>query len=286
MNINSSITSEQVCYDLHSHTTASDGLLSPTELVLRAVNNGVNVLAITDHDTTDALAEAHQTIQEQSLPLQLINGVEISTVWKGLDIHIVGLNIDPENTILKALLAKQASYRIERAQEIGRRLAKAKVADAYQQAQVYAKGDIVSRSHFARFLVDKGIASDIKHAFKKYLGKSGSAYVSPMWCLISEAVETIHQAGGQAVLAHPSRYGLTATKLRKLFDEFKQVGGDGIEVSQSRQSPDDFYMLAKYAIQYDFCASQGSDFHDFGTYLDLGRTRPLSENVTPIWHNW
>ncbi|QIQ22102.1 PHP domain-containing protein [Zophobihabitans entericus] len=280
------MSAEPKNYDLHSHTIASDGILSPTEVVLRAVENGVDVLAITDHDSTDGLAEAHAAIKTHDLPLKLINGVEISTVWSGLDIHVVGLNVDPNNSQLIELLKNQSAYRIERAKAISAKLERTRIMNAYEGAQEHAKGEIVSRAHFARFLVEKGFVPDIKRAFKKYLGKSGTAYVPPMWCSIGEAVQTIHAAGGQAVLAHPSRYDLTGAKLRKLFDVFKAAGGDGIEVSQSRQSQDDFYMLAKYAMQYQFLASRGSDFHDFNNYLDLGKTPPLSENVQPIWNNW
>lgn len=273
-------------YDLHSHTTASDGMLLPAELVKRAVDNCVDVLAITDHDSTAGLEEARNTISQDKLPLILINGVEISTVWKNQGIHIVGLNIDPNHDHLQQLLRKQTEYRRERAQEIAAKLAGLGIVDSYQKAEQYAQGEIVSRAHFARYLVDLGIVKDINKAFKRYLGKGKPAYISPRWCSITEAVEAIHAAGGVAVLAHPTRYDLTATKLRKLLDEFKQIGGDAIEVSQSRQSRDELYMLAKYALQYEFLASQGSDFHSIGQYVDLGKVEPLTENVTPIWYNW
>lgn len=263
-----------------------DGLLSPTELVNRAVANAVDVLAITDHDTVSGLAEAHKAIQEQQLPLTLINGVEISTNWKNNDIHIVGLQIEPSHPELLAFLARQEALRIERAIAISDKLAKLGIEEVYQHAQQYAKGDIVSRAHFARYLVDAGIVKDISKAFKQYLAKGKKAYVAPGWHSISEAISIIHDAGGLAVLAHPARYDLTNTKLKKLLSEFKQAGGDAIEVSQSRQSADEFYMLAKQAIEYGFLASRGSDFHAIEGYLDLGRTMPLSENVTPIWHNW
>lgn len=281
------LATHPLIYDLHSHTTASDGLLTPSELVLRAVNNEVNVLAITDHDTVNGLAEAHQTILAHKLPLHLVNGVEISTNWQSYsNIHIVGLNIDPTNEHLLALLKKQGYYRIERALQISEKLNKVSIPNAYEQAKVFAKGDIVSRSHFARFLVEKGYAKDLKRAFKKYLGKSGYAYVSSKWPPIETAIEAIHQANGIAVLAHPTRYDLTLTKLRSLIEYFKACNGDGIEVSQSRQTLEDLALLTKYAKQYQLLASQGSDFHDFTSYLDLGKTQALSNNLTPVWHNW
>lgn len=280
------MTALTLCYDLHSHTTASDGLLSPSQLVQRAVENQVNVLAITDHDTVKGLSEAHQYIKQYNLPLHLINGVEISTIWKSIEIHIVGLNIDNTSEELVSLLAKQEQLRIERAQEIAYKLKKVSIDDAYQKAQVYAQGDIVSRAHFARFLVDNGYVKDIKRAFKKYLGKSGYAYVKPKWISIEDAIITIHQAGGQAVLAHPSRYDLTLSKMRTLISYFSELGGDALEVSQSRQTLDELRVLAKCANDFNLLASQGSDFHDAVNYLDLGKTQALPASVLPIWHNW
>ncbi|MWP46870.1 PHP domain-containing protein [Gilliamella sp. Pas-s27] len=280
------IFEKKVIVDLHSHTTASDGLLTPYELVKRAVNNQIELLAITDHDSIKGLEEAQQTINDENLPLKLICGVEISTYWKCNEIHIVGLNIDIKQPKLLTLLALQEQKRLERAIAIGHKLAKVSIENAYEQAQQYAKGDIVSRAHFARFLVDKGIVKDIKQAFKKYLGKSGYAYVAPKHCTIAEAVDVIHQAGGIAVLAHPTRYDLTATKLKSLITEFKSYGGSAIEVSQSRQTQDDLRFLAKLANDFELLASQGSDFHGVDTYLDLGKTTPLPGSVTPVWHDW
>lgn len=273
-------------YDLHSHTTASDGVLTPAELVQRAVNNNVNVLAITDHDTVKGLSEAHNYIAQQQLPLHLIDGVEISTLWKNTEIHIVGLNIDVQNQSLIKLLMQQENLRIDRAKEIAYKLSKVSIADAYEQAQVYAKGDIVSRAHIARFLVDKGYVKDIQKAFKKYLGKSGYAYVAPKWTSIDVAINVIQQAKGQAVLAHPSRYSFTLSKMKTLITHFKELGGDGIEVSQSRQTLDDLKTLAKCANDFNLLASQGSDFHHTESYLDLGKTSALPSSVQPIWYNW
>ncbi|MWP62734.1 RNase RNM [Gilliamella sp. Pas-s25] len=280
------IFEKKVIVDLHSHTTASDGVLTPSDLVKRAVDNQIDILAITDHDTVKGLPEAQQTIANENLPVKLVYGVEISTAWKNNEIHIVGLNIDIEHPQLLTLLSAQEQGRINRALAISQKLAKVSIENAYQQAQQFAKGDIVSRAHFARFLVANGYVKDIKRAFKKYLGKGGYAYVPATWCSIADAVNAIHMAGGQAVLAHPSRYDLTLTKLKLLLSEFKNCGGDAIEVSQSRQTQDDLHRLAKLANEFDMLASQGSDFHDLVNYLDLGKTMPLPGSVTPIWHNW
>ncbi len=280
------IFEKKVIVDLHSHTTASDGILTPSELVKRAVDNQINMLAITDHDTIKGLLEAKATIERDNLPVKLIYGVEVSTMWKNNEIHIVGLNIDIENSHLLELLTAQEQSRIDRAINISEKLAKVSIDNAYEQAQQFSKGDIVSRAHFARFLVANNYVKDIKRAFKKYLGKSGYAYVAAKWCSIADAVNAIHAAGGQAVLAHPTRYDLTLTKLKLLISEFKSYGGDGIEVSQSRQTQDDLQRLAKLANEFELLASQGSDFHDLLNYLDLGKTTPLPGSVTPIWHNW
>ncbi|MCX8617774.1 PHP domain-containing protein [Gilliamella sp. B2923] len=272
--------------DLHSHTTASDGILTPSELVKRAAENKIDLLAITDHDTVKGLPEARATIENEYLPVKLVCGVEISTAWKHNEIHIVGLNVDIDNPQLLALLSSQEQGRISRAHAISEKLANLSIENAYQQAQQFAKGDIVSRAHFARFLVANGHVKDIKRAFKRYLGKGGYAYVPAQWCSIAHAVEAIHTAGGQAVLAHPTRYDLTLTKLKLLIQDFKDCGGDALEVSQSRQTQDDLQRLAKLANEFELLASQGSDFHDLVNYLDLGKTTPLPDSITPIWHNW
>ncbi len=280
------IFEKKVIVDLHSHTTASDGILTPSELVKRAADNQINMLAITDHDTIKGLLEAKAAIERDNLPVKLIYGVEVSTMWKNNEIHIVGLNIDIQNSHLLELLTAQEQSRIDRAISISEKLAKVSIDNAYEQAQQFSKGDIVSRAHFARFLVANNYVKDIKRAFKKYLGKSGYAYVPAKWCSIADAVNAIHAAGGQAVLAHPTRYDLTLTKLKLLISEFKSYGGDGIEVSQSRQTQDDLQRLAKLANEFELLASQGSDFHDLLNYLDLGKTTPLPGSVTPIWQNW
>ena len=280
------IFEKKVIVDLHSHTTASDGILTPSELVRRAADNQISMLAITDHDTVKGLPEAKETIMRENLAVKLIYGVEVSTIWKNNEIHIVGLNVDIENSQLLELLLAQEQWRINRAISISEKLAKVSIHDAYEQAQQFSKGDIVSRSHFARFLVASGYVKDIKQAFKKYLGKSGYAYVPANCCSIADAVKVIHAAGGQAVLAHPSRYDLTLTKLKLLINEFKTYGGDAIEVSQSRQTQEDLQQLAKLANEFELLASQGSDFHDLVNYLDLGKTAPLPGSVTPIWSDW
>lgn len=273
-------------YDLHSHTTASDGYLTPEALVARAVEMRVGVLAITDHDTTDGLAAAAAAIEQQNLPLQLINGVEISTQWENHEIHIVGLRIDPQHPSMVALLAKQAQLRVERAQEIGRRLAKARIEGAWEGALRHANGGAVTRAHFARYLVEIGAADNIAKVFKKYLAKGNTGYVPPQWCTIEEAIDVIHQSGGQAVVAHPGRYELSTKWLKRLLAYFAAQGGDAMEVAQCQQPPNERTQHAGFARDYNLLASQGSDFHQPCSWIELGRRLWLPANVEAVWKDW
>lgn len=273
-------------YDLHTHTFCSDGTLSPEELVQRAVDNQVTVLAITDHDTIEALKPASQFILQNELPLTLINGVEISTYWRGFDIHIVGLNIDPQSEPLTALLAQQYQRRIERAVLIDKRLQKRGIEGAYEAATKLASKGTIARPHFAQYLVDIGVVKNTQAAFNKYLKKGAYAYIPTEWCSIKEAVQIIHASGGVAVLAHPLRYDISAKWLKMLLDDFKTAEGDAIEVLQNRQTPDDNQRLARYAIEYELLASQGSDFHYTCPWNDVGKIAVLPSTVKPVWHNW
>lgn len=273
-------------YDLHSHTTASDGYLTPTQLVRRAVEMNVSVLAITDHDTTDGLAEASAAIVELSLPLQLIAGVEISTVWENHEIHIVGLGVEVGHAALVQLLAEQTARRHRRAHEIGQRLAKANIKDAYAGAQKLAGTGAVTRGHFARYLVQIGVADNLAQVFKRYLAKGKTGYVPPQWCTIEEAINVIHQSGGQAVLAHPGRYDLTAKWLKRLLAYFTESGGDAMEIAQCQQAPNERLLLARYAQDYQLLASQGSDFHQPCSWIELGRKLWLPGGVEPVWRDW
>ncbi len=273
-------------YDLHSHTTASDGYLTPEELVARAVEMRVAVLAITDHDNTDGLARAAAAIEQQNLPLQLINGVEISTLWENHEIHIVGLRIDPEHPAMVTLLEKQAQLRVERAQEIGRRLAKARIEGAWEGALRHADGGAVTRAHFARYLVEIGAADNIAKVFKKFLSKGNTGYVPPQWCTIKEAIDVIHQSGGQAVVAHPGRYDLSTKWLKRLLAYFSEQGGDAMEVAQCQQAPHERTQHAAFARDYNLLASQGSDFHQPCSWIELGRKLWLPANIEAVWKDW
>lgn len=283
---NQAIPSTTHIYDLHSHTNHSDGYLTTEQLVHRAVEVGVNVLAITDHDTVAALPEAEQIIKRQLLPLTLVSGIEISTVWQGFDIHIVGLNFDYTHKHIINLISQQQQSRIKRAEEIANQLEKKGIIGALDGAKKFAGGGQITRAHFARYLVRLGKAKTQAQVFNYFLAKGKIGYVPPMWCDIPQAIETIHAAGGQAVLAHPDRYKLSAKWLRRLLTDFAAWGGDGIEVASCRQAPDRRQQLARYAQEYHLLASQGSDFHVVEPWVDLGRGLQLAKGITPIWADW
>ncbi|HHK8870632.1 TPA: RNase AM [Escherichia coli] len=275
-----------VIYDLHSHTTASDGCLTPEALVHRAVEMRVGTLAITDHDTTAAIAPAREEISRSGLALNLIPGVEISTVWENHEIHIVGLNIDITHPLMCEFLAQQTERRNQRAQLIAERLEKAQIPGALEGAQRLAQGGAVTRGHFARFLVECGKASSMADVFKKYLARGKTGYVPPQWCTIEQAIDVIHHSGGKAVLAHPGRYNLSAKWLKRLVAHFAEHHGDAMEVAQCQQSPNERTQLATLARQHHLWASQGSDFHQPCPWIELGRKLWLPAGVKGVWQLW
>ncbi|EGQ8920158.1 TPA: PHP domain-containing protein [Vibrio parahaemolyticus] len=272
--------------DLHSHTTASDGRLEPKDLVDRALGFDIEVLAITDHDTVDGLARAKQYVEENDLPIKIINGIEVSTVWQNKDIHIVGLNIDPENPALAALIEQQKQHRVARSELIASRLQKATREGVLEEVQQLAGDAPITRAHFAKWLVDNGYAKTMQMVFKKYLTRNNPGYVPPNWCSMKEAVDAIHAAGGKAVLAHPGRYQLTAKWIKRLLAAFVEANGDAMEVAQPQQAQQERRNLADYAIQYKLLASQGSDFHYPSPWMELGRNLWLPAGVEPVWKDW
>jgi predicted metal-dependent phosphoesterase TrpH len=272
--------------DLHSHTTASDGRLPANELIDRALGFDIDVLAITDHDTVDGLEIAHQYVQDNQLPITIINGIEISTVWQNKDIHIVGLNIDPQSAELAQLIEQQKKHREGRAEMIAHRLSKATREGVLEEVQAIAGDAPITRAHFAKWLVDNGYAKNMQQVFKKYLTRNNPGYVPPSWCSMADAVNAIHSAGGQAVLAHPGRYDLTAKWIKRLLAAFVEAGGDAMEVAQPQQGQQERRNLADYAIQYKLLASQGSDFHYPSPWMELGRNLWLPSGVEPVWKDW
>lgn len=273
-------------YDLHTHSTASDGTLTPQELVTRAHEQGVDVLALTDHDTTEGLAEAAQAAAERGL--QFVNGVEISVTWNGQLVHIVGLQVDPAHAPLQEGLAALRTRRDERAEEVARRLEKkCGIAGALAGARTHATGSVISRAHFARFLVEQGHGRDVREVFDRYLTPGKPGYVAMEWAALEDAVSWIRGAGGMAVIAHPARYKLTSTKLRRLLGDFKGCGGEGIEVVSGSHSRDECHAMLGHALRFGLLASCGSDYHGPVTpWVELGRLPALPQGCVPVWERW
>ncbi len=272
-------------YDLHSHSTASDGTLAPAALVARAAEAGIDALALTDHDTTDGMEEAWDEARRRGI--ELIPGVEVSVTWKGRVVHVVGLRIDPDNRVLQRGLARLRDFREWRAEEIARRLHQSGISGAYEGARAFARKGLISRTHFARFLVREGRARDERQVFKHFLVAGKPGHVKGEWADLAEAVSWIRGAGGEAVIAHPARYRLTRTRLRRLIKEFTQAGGVALEVVSGSHSRDDYFTMARHANDWGLRASAGSDYHGpEKPWIELGRLPPLPEICVPIWRDW
>lgn len=308
--------------DFHCHTNASDGGLSPSELIDRAYGRGLNAIAITDHDLTAGVADAmeraallnakllngdadapvetyikenaevngvdngelHRAPSERTLIV--IPGVEFSTTWYDEQIHIVGLGIDPNNDSLKELEAKLKVARTQRAVAIGEKLKRLGFDRPYERCCEQAReGASITRGNYARLIFQDGKAKSVDDAFHKFLRRGQDAYVKSVWGPIEETVEVIKAAGGIAVLAHPRRYKISNMRLRKLVYEFKKAGGEAIEVSSSQQRQLDRDYLVQLCHKYEMLASLGSDFHNEGFHRDLGQNIELPSDVTPVWHS-
>ena len=264
--------------DLHCHTTASDGGLTPPELIARAVEQGVELLAITDHDTVDG----YLTVCDQS-PIPLVAGIELSCVWSKVTIHVLGLGIDPSHPAMAEGLARQKIARAQRAETIAERLEKRGFSGALAGAAALAAGSPIGRPHFANFLLEQGHVNSFNQAFKKYLGAGKPGDVKALWPAMAEAVHWIESCGGVAVLAHPLHYKMTNTKLRALLADFKLAGGRGLEVVNGRQQADNTLHLAKLAEQFELLASCGSDFHRPTPWSELGVMAQLPKHCRPVW---
>lgn len=266
--------------DLHTHSTASDGRLTPQELVSAAHATGVQLLAITDHDVVDAYAGL-----TPPRGLGLVTGVEFST-WHGRHgIHVVGLNITLDSDAMRTALAAQHDARTQRAVRIAERLYKRGFADALAGAARQARGELLGRPHFAAWLVEIGACASTDQAFKKYLGRGGGPIDS--WPPLDTIIGWIRAAGGDAVLAHPAKYGLTRQRLDRLARAFAAAGGQALEVISGTQSPDLTRDLATLAARHGLAASAGSDFHQPGQpWAKLGRVAALPAGCTPVWERW
>jgi len=271
--------------DLHCHSNVSDGMLSPAEVVARAASNGVDVLALTDHDDVAGLAAA-QTAADAA-GMTLIPGVEISVSWGGQTVHIVGLRVDPEHSGLAAGLAEIRAGRIERARRMGDDLAKSGIAGAYEGAWGHAVNkQMVGRTHFARWLVEQGHAPDMRGAFRRFLTRGNPGYVEHEWTSLENAVGWIGAAGGMAVIAHPGRYAFDARRLHLLLDAFRALGGEGIEVITGSHHPSEYGKYADLARAFGLKASRGADFHAPGEGVDIGRLPALPHYCRPVWQDW
>lgn len=273
-------------YDLHCHSTVSDGVLPPDTLMRHAVERRIDVLALTDHDTVDGLRLARQTIAEQQLPLHLVAGVEISTAWHEFEIHVVGLAIDDADEQLLQRLDSQRERRLERAREMARRLTKHQVPDCFDAVLQMADGGAVTRNHFARHLVSIGKAANVGQVFKHYLARGKAGYVANNWIEMANAVQWIHDAGGIAVLAHPLKYNLSGKWLRRLATEFREAGGDAIEVVSCQMTPVQKREVWALAKPLDLVASQGSDFHQITPWNDLGRGLYMTDDIETVWQRF
>lgn len=272
--------------DLHCHSTVSDGTMSPRAVAERAHAGGVRLWSLTDHDEVGGQAEARAAAE--ALGMRYVCGVEISVTWAGQTVHIVGLQIDPFAPELIDGLADTRSGRARRARDIGEALAKIGIENAYQGALKYVGNpDLISRTHFARWLVDQGHCATIGDVFSQYLSEGRPGYVGHRWANLSDAIGWIRAAGGIAVMAHPGRYNYTDTQHDALFDEFTALGGRAVEVVTGSHTPDQYRRYADVARYYGLLASRGSDFHGPGEgRVELGALPPLPSTVTPVWHDW
>ena len=246
----------------------------------------VDVLAITDHDSVAGLDEAHAYQQTQKRTLTIIDGVEISTAWHGFDIHIVGLNVNRECPDFQTFLTAQAKRRRERAEKIAEKLSKCGFEGVLEKAVRLAGPGQITRAHFARVLVNHYGVSSMDSAFKKYLGKGKRAAVKAVWPEMSEAINAISRAGGQAVLAHPAHYDMTTKWLRRLVSDFAAGGGHGIEAACPGMAANKQTLIRELAHEHQLLASAGSDFHFPSRWTELGRNLGIASELTPIWHNW
>ena len=272
--------------DLHCHSTVSDGTLEPREVVRRAHRNGVQAVALTDHDEVGGLAQA--AAEAAALGICFIPGVEVSVSWAEETIHIVGLRIDPCNQTLVEGLESVRSGRQARAVEMAEGLARVGIEGAYEGALRHVGNpNLISRSHFARYLVEIGACSDVKQVFQKYLVEGKPGYVPHRWARLEQAVQWLAAAGGQAVLAHPARYRIDETRLWSLVAAFREAGGEGIEVVCGSHTAADAQRFGRWSRDFGLAASRGSDFHDPSESIyDLGRLPRLPDSLEPLWAHW
>ncbi|WP_338844534.1 3',5'-nucleoside bisphosphate phosphatase [Massilia sp. W12] len=272
--------------DLHCHSNLSDGVLDPAVLAARAHAHGVRLWALTDHDELGGIPAARAAALEAGM--RYVCGVEISISWAGETVHILGLQIDPQNQLLRQGLAHTRHGRLARAEEMAALLAQAGVPDALAGARRYASNpQLLGRTHFARYIVERGLCAKVSEVFQKYLTEGKPGYVPHRWASMEQALQWIHAAGGQAVVAHPGRYKYSTLAEAEMLQCFKDMGGAGIEVVTGSHSVEQYAHYANMAQHYGFLASAGSDFHAPGeSRVDLGQLPAMPPGVKPIWHDW
>ena len=269
--------------DLHCHSVVSDGTLTPEALAARARGNGVDLWALTDHDEVGGLQRAQAAAHAQGMAF--LTGVEISVSFASETVHIVGLGFDATDERIAQGLAATRGGRDTRAMEMAEQLAKVGITGAYEGALKYVGNPaLISRTHFARFLVEAGVCKETSEVFRKYLTEGKPGFVPHRWANLGDAVHWITQSGGVAVIAHPARYRLTANEEFALFSEFKEHGGQGVEVVTGSHSVPEYAIYAKMALEFGLVASRGSDFHGPDeSHTDLGRLPALPTGLTPVW---
>lgn len=284
-------------FDLHNHSIASDGLLTPRALIELAAASGCDAIALTDHDTTDGLLEAEEVAREKSL--RFIRGVEISVTWplssdesivhpdiKPTTIHIVGLGIDSANRALSSGLETVRTGRLARARRMGEDFARVGIDGMFDDAYDIAENKtMIGRTHFARALAERGLVKSVGKAFERYLTFGRPGYVAHLWAPLADAVGWITSAGGVPVVAHPGRYKLSRAEMKLMLNDFKTAGGRAIEVVTGSHQPHQFREYADLAREMGFLASRGSDYHGPGeSHYQPGKLPPLPANLTPVWH--
>ena len=269
--------------DLHCHSVVSDGTLTPEQLAQRAHANGVELWALTDHDEVGGEHRALAAARAQGM--KYLTGTEISVTFAGHTVHIVGLGFDPDHPALVQGLHATRGGREARAQEMADQLAQVGIAGAFEGALKYVGNpDLISRTHFARYLVEIGACRDTPEVFRKYLTEGKPGFVPHRWASLQNAVQWIVQAGGMAIIAHPGRYGFTANEEYALFTEFKNHGGQGVEVVTGSHTAQEYVEYAGMAKEFGLAASRGSDFHSPDeSHTDLGTLPWLPGELTPVW---
>ena len=273
-------------FDLHNHSTRSDGLLTPTQLMELATRTGVDAIALTDHDTLEGLEEAAAAARHMGIGF--VPGVEVSVSWGDTTLHIVGLQVDPASTVLLQGLDSIRSGRLGRAKQIGDALAKLGIPGTFEGA-LAAAGDerLLSRTHFGRYLVERGAVRDTQQAFDKYLAKGKPAFVPHRWASLEDAVAWIRASGGTAVMAHPGRYDLKPMMREELLKQFRGLGGEGIEVVTGSHRPEEYALWQREALEHGLLASRGADYHGPGeSPAEPGTLPQLHASLTPVWSKW